>query len=100
MIGHKVMNVSDELCQLCAQAWQGECRAFQMPHTQEERAQREGDPQGLCEIPVLRWGYDADHPERLGHDPRFCATCVERPRGSQWCHEETDEAGRCTAYSH
>lgn len=36
----------------------------------------------------------------LGHDPRFCATCVERPRGGKFCQEEIDEAGRCTGYSH
>jgi len=35
-----------------------------------------------------------------GHDPRFCATCVDRPRGSKFCQEDVDEAGRCTGHSH
>jgi hypothetical protein len=41
-----------------------------------------------------------EQPMPLGHDPRFCATCVDRPRGSKFCQEELDEAGRCTGYSH
>lgn len=63
-IEHKTKPVIDDLCKLCAQQWQGECRAFQMPHSDEEKAQREGDPQGLCQISVLFYTYEIGHPER------------------------------------
>jgi len=63
-VRHKIAPVIDDLCELCAQHWRGECRAFQAPHSEEERAQRQGDPQGLCQISVLRWTYEIGHPER------------------------------------
>ena len=57
MVTNKIAPVQDALCELCAQCWEGECRAYQMPHSSEEAMQRMADPQGLCQIPVLRWGY-------------------------------------------
>lgn len=64
-VSNKIHQVSDDLCELCAQCWESQCRAYQVPHSDEERAQRISDPKGLCQISVLRWGYDIDHPERL-----------------------------------
>lgn len=31
---------------------------------------------------------------------RYCRTCVNRPRNSRWCHEQIQEDGSCTGYSH
>ena len=46
-IAHKIAPVSDSLCRLCPQCWQGECRAFQVPQSeQEEMHRREGT--ALC----------------------------------------------------
>lgn len=33
-------HASDQMCNVCSQQWQGECRAFQMPHSAEEREAR------------------------------------------------------------
>lgn len=47
MIKGKIRAVGDYLCSHCAQNYQDECRAFEAPHSPEERAAREkGD--ALC----------------------------------------------------
>lgn len=47
MIKGKIEQVSDDLCGHCAQNYQEECRAFNDPHTDQEREAREqGD--ALC----------------------------------------------------
>lgn len=47
MIKGKIEQVSDDLCNHCAQNYQEECRAFNDPHSPQERAAREkGD--ALC----------------------------------------------------
>jgi len=58
MIRNKLWtNVPDELCQRCPQLWEGECRAFMLPHSLGETSQRvrgalhEGKVVGLCNLP-------------------------------------------------
>lgn len=47
MIKGKIEQVGDEICGHCAQNYSGECRAFEAPHSDQERAAREkGD--ALC----------------------------------------------------
>jgi len=47
MIKGKIEAVGDYLCGHCAQNYQDECRAFQAPHSPEEReARKKGD--ALC----------------------------------------------------
>jgi len=47
MIKGKIEAVGDEICLHCAQNYSGECRAFEAPHSPQERAAREqGD--ALC----------------------------------------------------
>jgi hypothetical protein len=47
MIKGKIEQVGDEICAHCAQNYSGECRAFEAPHSDQERAAREkGD--ALC----------------------------------------------------
>jgi len=47
MIKGKIEAVGDEICGHCAQNYQDECRAFEAPHSDQERTEREkGDP--LC----------------------------------------------------
>lgn len=41
-IAHKIVPVSDSLCRLCPQCWQGECRAFQVPQSEQEEMHRRG----------------------------------------------------------
>lgn len=41
MIKRKIKDVGNEICGHCAQNYQNECRAFQWPHSDEERAARE-----------------------------------------------------------
>lgn len=48
MITHKILPVSDTLCQSCGQCYQGECRVFTVPHSPHERKHREADQFGLC----------------------------------------------------
>lgn len=40
MIRGKIRNVQDAVCKGCSQLWNGECRAFQMPHSDEEYEHR------------------------------------------------------------
>lgn len=47
MIKGKIGEVGEEICSHCAQNYSGECRAFEDPHSPEEREAREkGD--ALC----------------------------------------------------
>lgn len=47
MIKGKIQAVGDEICGHCAQNYQEECRAFEYPHSDQERQAREkGD--ALC----------------------------------------------------
>ena len=39
-IRNKVSDVADSVCEDCPQNWQGTCRAFNLPHTEEERLHR------------------------------------------------------------
>lgn len=57
-IKYKINKVCDCLCRTCGQHWRGECRAYQFPHNKYEESWRNRDRQGLCEIPVLRWGFE------------------------------------------
>jgi len=57
MIKHKIGNVQDDLCEYCPQMWESECRAYEVPHNEAERKQRESDPTSFCQIPVFRWGF-------------------------------------------
>jgi len=41
-IPYKIKNVSDSLCRKCHQCYEDKCRAFCVPHSEEERLQREG----------------------------------------------------------
>jgi len=41
---YKVAVVSDEFCQDCHHNFEGECRAYVLPHTKEEREQRLDNP--------------------------------------------------------
>ncbi len=42
-IAHKIREVPDETCQGCPQNWEGECRAYEIPHSRQEREYREQD---------------------------------------------------------
>lgn len=47
MIKGKIEQVGDEICGHCSQNYQEECRAFEFPHSDQERTEREkGD--ALC----------------------------------------------------
>ena len=37
MIENKIRSVDDTVCEDCPQKWQGDCTAFQMPHSEAER---------------------------------------------------------------
>ena len=55
----------DEVCLKCSQCWEGECRAYEMPHSKEEYAHRsegygmECDSQSMKELRKRR--YDAKY---------------------------------------
>lgn len=40
MIKHKIRKVPDSVCEKCTQLWEGECRAFEVPHSRAERTSR------------------------------------------------------------
>ena len=40
MIYHKIREIQDKVCEGCSQNYYGECRAYEMPHSQEESEQR------------------------------------------------------------
>lgn len=50
-IAHKIANVSDEAFTGCPQLWEGECRAFQMTHSEAERVHRAFRPACNCNVP-------------------------------------------------
>jgi len=39
-VRNKIADVPDELCRECPLYWEGECRAFEIPQSDEERARR------------------------------------------------------------
>jgi hypothetical protein len=43
MVANKVSGVPDSTCQGCSQCWDGECRAFLLPHSVEEYDYRTGN---------------------------------------------------------
>jgi len=45
----KIRDVPDEICKGCRQLWNGECRAFLVPQSKEEREHRMKDPLILVE---------------------------------------------------
>lgn len=40
MIKNKIRAVPDSVCEKCTQLWEDECRAWEMPHSEEERLSR------------------------------------------------------------
>ena len=40
MIGHKVQKVPDSVCKECYQSYEDICRAFLIPHSDEEKEHR------------------------------------------------------------
>lgn len=63
VIRHKIAPVVDYLCRQCAQYYDEECRAFEVPHSAAEREQRRTDGP-LCRISTFLWTYEVGHPER------------------------------------
>lgn len=59
-ISHKISKVSDDICKDCNQLWEGECCAFQVPHSIEELEYRKKSPGLKCSILSLRRSQDAD----------------------------------------
>lgn len=49
MTERKIRKVPDTLCAKCPQQFDGECRAYMMPHSDDEYLQRKSDPRALCE---------------------------------------------------
>ena len=47
-IRNKIKKVPDSTCKGCPQSWQGECRAFLLPHTDVEMAHRNQPPYTKC----------------------------------------------------
>lgn len=45
---HQLMKTDEKVCQVCAQLFEGECRAFSMPQSDQEKAQRLVMPVPLC----------------------------------------------------
>ena len=70
MIEHKIEpRTPDEVCLNCQQLYEGECRAFSVPHSREEKEARSG-PYGMeCDAPHLKkvryenWGILYHTPE-------------------------------------
>ena len=49
VITNKIGSVSDNVCMLCSQMWNNECRAFEMSQSEEERTQRLSNPFCRCQ---------------------------------------------------
>lgn len=49
MVTNKTHDVPDHLCTHCSQLWLGECRAYEAPHTNDERLKRR-ESRPLCEV--------------------------------------------------
>lgn len=58
-VKRKINPVCDCLCELCSQNYQDECRAYEAPHSEEERKNRMRDIKPLCEISIFKWGFSA-----------------------------------------
>jgi hypothetical protein len=43
---HKIAVVPDEMCRVCPQNYEHECRAYSIPHSKEEEAARNIIPEG------------------------------------------------------
>jgi len=48
MITRKIKQVSDNVCKGCYQLWKNECRAYSIPHSDEERKYRNTNLQLKC----------------------------------------------------
>lgn len=56
MVAHKIMDVADATCRGCPQNWQGECRAYEVPHSPEEGNQRKaGSMNCQPEVSEFSW---------------------------------------------
>ncbi len=55
MVEHKILKVDDKVCEGCPQNWEAVCRAYSMPHSEEEREFRtQGKIRMLC-LPTHRY---------------------------------------------
>ncbi len=55
MVEHKIVaRTPDEVCRQCAQLWKGECRAFSVPHSQEEGRARSTFYGMECDPPHIK----------------------------------------------
>lgn len=61
-IEHKIRRTPDEVCAPCPQNYEGECRAYSLPHSDAERQARttgygmECDESGLKRLRMARFG--------------------------------------------
>ncbi len=53
-IEHKITPVSDSVCEQCCQLWEGECRAYSMPHSEAEREHRTSNYGLECDSPETK----------------------------------------------
>lgn len=51
-IVHKIRLVDDKICLACPQCFENECRAFSMPESKAEWAQRRGNQTMLCYVSI------------------------------------------------
>ena len=55
MVEHKIVaGTPDEVCHQCPQLWQGECRAFSVPHSLEEERARSTGYGMECDPPRIK----------------------------------------------
>lgn len=50
MIQGKIRNVQDAVCEGCSQSWYGVCRAYSIPHSEEETDYRKSGGKPHCEM--------------------------------------------------
>ena len=55
MIEHQIRDVPDSVCKKCPQLWEGECRTFCVPHSEEERMQRTVARNWSARLPCVMW---------------------------------------------
>lgn len=55
MIKGKIRKVGDEICATCSQLYEGECRAFLMPHDRKEYDYRMKDKGKMACNPDAGW---------------------------------------------
>lgn len=48
MIRSKIREVDDSVCQNCSQLWKDECRAYCVPHSDEEKDHRKKSLRPSC----------------------------------------------------